>query len=123
MQYGIHGAAAIVGGALAVIVGRFASGVTLPRNAVGFLLVLLLMLAACLRIGGLIGSRARAAKFATTIGSVLLGDIVALTPLGAGALARAKAASGSWLDHEDLVVIAAWTAVLGTAATRYSRWE
>jgi ABC-2 type transport system permease protein len=142
-QYGIHGAAAIVGGALVVIVGRFAYGVALPRNPVGFLLVFLLMLAASLSIGGLIGGRARTAKFATTLGTVLLfplmftagvwlpvpvmpgllGDIVALTPLGAGALALGEAASGDWPDLKDLVVIAVWTAVLGTAATRFFRWE
>ncbi len=142
-QYGIHGAAAILGGALVVIVGRFAYGVALPRNPVGFLLVFLLMLAASLSMGGLIGGRARTAKFATTLGTVLLfplmftagvwlpvpvmpgplGDIVALTPLGAGALALGEAASGGWPDLKDLVVMAVWTAVLGTAATRFFRWE
>lgn len=142
-QYSIHGAAAVIGGLLAVAIGRIAYGVALPRNAIGFLVVFLLMLAASLSIGGLIGGRARTAKFATTIGTVLLfplmftagvwlpvpvmpgllGDIVGLTPLGAGALALGEAASGDWPDLKDLVVIAAWTAVLGTAATRFFRWE
>jgi ABC-2 type transport system permease protein len=142
-QYGIHGAAAVVGGALAVVVGRYAYGVPLPRNGVGFLLVFLFMLAACLSLGGLIGGRARTAKLATTVGTVLLfplmftagvwlpvplmprllGDIVALTPLGAGAVALSEAASGGWPGLRDLAVIAVWTAVLGTAATRFFRWE
>ncbi len=52
-----------------------------------------------------------------------LGDIVALTPLGAGALALGKAASGGWPDLKDLVVMAVWMSVLGTAATRFFRWE
>jgi ABC-2 type transport system permease protein len=142
-QYGIHGLAAVVGGLLAVVVGRFAYGIALPRNMIGFLIVFLLMLAATLSIGGLIGGRARTAKFATTIGTVLLfplmftagvwlpvpvmpgllGDIVGLTPLGAGAIALGEATSGDWPAIRDLVVIAAWTAVLGTAATRFFRWE
>lgn len=46
----------------------------------------------------------------------LLGDIVAVTPLGAGALALGAVASGGWPDLKDLVVIAVWTAVLGTGA-------
>ncbi len=142
-QYGIHGAAAVIGGLLAVVIGRIAYGVALPRNPVGFLLVFLLMLAASLAIGGLIGGRARTAKFATTLGTVLLfplmftagvwlpvpvmpgplGDIVALTPLGAGALALGETASGGWPDIKDLVVMAVWMSVLGTAATRFFRWE
>ncbi|MGB3827394.1 MAG: ABC transporter permease [Ornithinimicrobium sp.] len=142
-QYGIHGVAAIVGGGLAVLLGRLAYGLALPRNMIGFLFVLLLMLATCLSIGGLIAGLARTAKFATTIGTVLLfplmftagvwlpvalmsgllGDIVALTPLGAGALALDAATSGGWPDPKDLVVMAAWTALLGTAATRFFRWE
>ena len=46
----------------------------------------------------------------------LLGGIVALTPLGAGALALSEAASGGWPDLKDLAVIVGWTAVLGSAA-------
>ena len=60
-QYVIHGAAAIVGGALAVVVGRFAYGAALPRNAVGPPRVS----CSCSRrlsIGGLIGGCARTAK-------------------------------------------------------------
>lgn len=142
-QYGIYGSAAIVGGLFAVAIGRFAYGVALPRNVIGFLIVFLLMLAACLSIGGLIGGRARTAQFATTIGTVLLfplmfmagvwlpvpvmpgllGDIVGFTPLGAGAIALDAATSGGWPELSDLVVVVAWTAVLGTAATRSFRWE
>ncbi len=142
-QYGIHGAAAVVGGLLAIAIGRIAYGVALPRNVIGFLVVFLLMLAATLSIGGLVGGRARTAKLATTIGTALLfplmftagvwlpvpvmpgllGDIVGLTPLGAGAVALGAATSGDWPTIMDLVVMAAWTAVLGTAATRFFRWE
>lgn len=142
-QYGIHGLAAIVGGGLSVVIGWLAYGLALPQKMIGFAFVLLLMLAACLSIGGLIGGLARTAKIATTIGTVLLfplmftagvwlpvsvmpgllGDIVAFTPLGAGALALDAAASGGWPELKHLVVIAAWTAVLGTTATRSFRWE
>lgn len=101
------------------------------------------MLAACLSMGGLVGGLARTAKFATTIGAVLLfplmftagvwlpvslmpgllGDIVALTPLGAGALALDAATTGGWPELKELAVMAAWTALLGTAAARFFRWE
>jgi ABC-2 type transport system permease protein len=142
-QYGIHGLAAVVGGLLAVVVGRFAYGIALPRNLIGFLILFLLMLAACLSIGGLIGGRARTAKFATTIGTVLLfplmftagawlpvplmpellGDIVGLTPLGAGAIALSAAGAGDWPELRDVVVVVGWTVAVGTAATRSFRWE
>lgn len=142
-QCGIHGVAAAVGGGLAILVGRVAYGVPLPSNPAAYLLVFVLMLAACLSIGGLIGGRARTSKFATTLGTVLLfplmftagvwlpvavmpgvlGDLVALTPLGAGALALGAATAGGWPALTDLLVIAGWTVVLGTAAVRLFRWE
>jgi ABC-2 type transport system permease protein len=142
-QYGIHGVAAVGGGLLAVVIARFAYGIALPRNMIGFLIVFLLMLAACLSIGGLIGGRARTAKFATTMGTVLLfplmftagvwlpvpvmpgllGDIVSLTPLGAGAIALDAATSGDWPELRDLAIVAGWAIGFGTAATRSFRWE
>ena len=53
----------------------------------------------------------------------LLGDFVALTPLGAGALALAATTAGDWPSLKDVVVMAVWTAILGTAAVRFFRWE
>lgn len=142
-QYLIYGAAAIVGGALPILLGFFVYGVALPRNAIGFILVYLLVLASCLTLGGLVGGVARTAKVATAFGTALLfpmmftagvwfpvqampgllGDIVALTPLGAGALALAATSAGDWPSLKDLVVMVVWTAILGTAAVRFFRWE
>jgi len=142
-QYVIYGAAAIVGGVVPILLGSFAYGVALPQNGIGFLLVYLLVLASCLTLGGLVGGVARTAKVATAFGTALLfpmmftagvwfpvqampgllGDIVALTPLGAGALALEAAASGGWPALKDVIVVAVWTAILGVAAVRFFRWE
>lgn len=143
VQYLIYGAAAVLGGLLAILIGYFAYQVGLPRNLIGFILVYLLVLASCLTIGGLVGGLARTAKIATALGTALLfplmftagvwlpvpampgllGDIVALTPLGAGVLALEATAAGGWPSVKDVLVVAAWTAILGTAAIRFFRWE
>lgn len=70
--------------------------------------------------GGVIGGRARTAKFATTIGTVLRFPL--MFTAGAWVQVLGDAASGGWPDLKDFV-IAVWTAVLGTAATRFFRWE
>lgn len=142
-QYVIYGAAAVVGGLVVMLIGFFAYQIALPRNGVGYILVYLLMLTATLAIGGLVGGLARTAKIAAAFGTALLfplmftagvwlpvpampdllGDIVALTPLGAGVLALEAAAAGEWPDVRHLIVLGVWTALLGTAATRFFRWE
>lgn len=142
-QYAIYGAAAIVGGLVPILLGFFAHQIPLPRNAIGYLLIYLLVLASCLTIGGLVGGLARTAKIATAFGTALLfplmftagvwlpvpampellGAIVALTPLGAGVLALEATSSGGWPQLKDVIVLVVWTGILGTAATRFFRWE
>lgn len=142
-QYLIYGAAAIVGGAVPILLGFIAYQVALPLNGIGYVLVYLLVLASCLTLGGLVGGLARTAKVATAFGTALLfplmftagvwlpvqampgllGDIVALTPLGAGALGLEASAAGGWPDLKDMIVLCVWTAILGTAAIRFFRWE
>lgn len=142
-QYLVHGAAAVLGGALAMAVGRLAYGVGLPGNVVAYVGVLALVLAACLALGGLVGGLAPTAKMATAIGSTLLfplmftagvwlpvaampgllGDIVSFTPLGAGALALDAASAGQWPAWRDVAVVGGWALVLGGLGARYFRWR
>jgi len=53
----------------------------------------------------------------------LLGDLVALTPNGAAALALDEAAAGRAPDLLHVLVLLAWTFGLGALAARYFRWE
>jgi ABC-2 type transport system permease protein len=142
-QYLIYGAAAIVGALIPILLGSAFYDVPPPANALGYVLVLLLVLASCLTIGGLIGGLARTAKIATAFGTALLfplmftagvwlpvpampemlGDIVALAPLGAGVLALQATTTGEWPQLKDVIVLVGWTAILGTAAVRLFRWE
>lgn len=142
-QFVLYGCAAVVGGFLAALVGWLVWGADLPANLFGFVLVVLLMLAASLSIGAVIAAIAPTGKVATTAGTVLifplmftagvwlpvsvmpglLGQIVALTPLGAGALALDAAAAGGWPDLKDLIVVAVWTLGLSAFAVRFFRWE
>lgn len=142
-QYLLHGAAAVIGGLLAMAVAWFRHGVGLPGNAFAYVVMLFLALAACLAIGGVVSGVAPTGKIATTIGTVLLfpmmftagvwlpvqampglvGDIVAFTPLGAAALGLDAAAAGNWPAWRDVAVVLAWTLGLGTIAARYFRWD
>lgn len=142
-QYVIHGAAAVLGGLLAVLLARVAYDVALPGNPWAWLAVFVLVLMACLAIGGVIASAASTGKIATTIGTVmifplmftagvwlpvaampeLLGDIVSWTPLGAAALAFDAAGAGDWPPLRHVLVVLGWTAALATAAARLFKWE
>lgn len=142
-QYAIHGAAAIVGGTLALVLARVVHAVPLPGDAFAYLLVLVLILAVCLAIGALIAGVAGTAKLATTLGAILLfplmfttgvwlpvqampgllGDIVSWTPLGAAVLALQQAAAGTPPSWQHLAVVGAWLVVLWGIAIRTFRWE
>ncbi|MGJ9413321.1 ABC transporter permease [Aeromicrobium sp. CF4.19] len=142
-QYVLHGVAALLGSVLAIVVAVVAFDVDLPENLAGFTLVMLLVLAASLAIGGLISGLAPTAKLATTLGTVLLfplmftaglwlpvsampgllADIVAWTPFGAAALALDATAQGDWPSVTHVLVVAAWAVVTGAVAARYFRWE
>lgn len=143
VQYAIHGGAAVLGGVLTVVLAWLAFDVALPENAVAYLGMFVLVLIACLTIGGLIASVARTGKVATTIGMCalfpllftagvwlpvaampdVLATIVTATPVGAGVVALDTAAAGDWPAARDVGVVLAWTVGLGAVAVRWFRWE
>lgn len=142
-QYVLHGAAALLGSVLAIAVAVLAYDVALPENLLGFVLVLALVLVASLAIGGLVTALAPTAKIATTLGTLLLfplmftaglwlpvpampdllGDVVALTPFGAAALAMDATMQGDWPSLVHVVVVVVWAVAAGAVAARYFRWE
>ncbi|MET8170946.1 ABC transporter permease [Streptomyces clavifer] len=142
-QIALHGAASVGSALLAMAVGRIAFGVRLPGQPVGYLLALLLAVACVLALGATICALSRTTKASAAVGSVaylvmmftagvwvpvqtmpgLLRRIVEMTPFGAASQALDQAASGNWPDWAHLLVMAVWTAALGTVATRLFRWE
>ncbi|MFI2313097.1 hypothetical protein AMK17_01590 [Streptomyces sp. CB00072] len=139
----LHGAACLASALLVTAVGRIAYGVALPEQLPGYLLALLLAVAAVLTLGSMICALSRTTKAATAIGTGAylvmmfsagvwlpvqtmpdaLRRIVEITPLGAASQALEQAASGSWPGWIHLLVLALWTAALGTAAARLFRWQ
>ncbi|MEU2069875.1 ABC transporter permease [Streptomyces anulatus] len=139
----LHGAACLASALLVTTVGRIAYGVALPEHLPGYLLALLLAVAAVLTLGSMICALSRTTKAATAIGTGAylvmmfsagvwlpvqtmpdaLRRIVEITPLGAASQALEQAASGSWPGWIHLLVLALWTAALGVAAARLFRWQ
>ncbi|MFI6092815.1 ABC transporter permease [Streptomyces sp. NPDC051218] len=142
-QMGIHGAAALVSSLLSLAVGRLVFDVTLPRQALGYAIALLLAILCGLALGAMVPAISRTTKAATAIGSAVffpmmfcagvwlpvqampdsLARIVEITPLGAAAQALGEAAAGNWPGFAHLGVLALWTVVLSAAAARWFRWE
>lgn len=142
-QIALHGAAALASAALAMTVGRTVFGVALPRQAVSYLVALLLAVASVLALGSLLCALARTAKGSAAISSVVyllmmftagvwipvqgmpetLRNIVRFTPFGAASEALDRAASGGWPGLAQLGAMALWTALLTYLATRLFRWE
>ncbi|MFD4123720.1 ABC transporter permease [Streptomyces globisporus] len=142
-QITLHGAAALGSALLVVAVGRIGYGVALPGQLFGYVLSLLLAVAAVLALGATICALSRTTKAATAVGSVAylammftagvwvpvqvmpdtLRRIVEITPFGAAAQALDQAASGSWPSWAYLGVVALWTVLLGLGAGRLFRWQ
>ncbi|MFF6905558.1 ABC transporter permease [Streptomyces sp. NPDC012389] len=142
-QIVLHAAACLGSALLVTVVGRTAYGVPLPGQLPGYLLALLLAVAAALSLGAAICALARTAKAAIAVGSAaylvmmftagvwlpvqampdILRRVVEITPFGAASQALEQAASGSWPGWIHLGVVALWTAVLGVAASRLFRWQ
>ncbi|MFJ1591785.1 ABC transporter permease [Kitasatospora albolonga] len=142
-QIALHGAAALGSAILVTAVGRLAYGVELPGQPAGYLLALLLAIAAVLTLGATICALSRTTKAATAVGSVAylvmmftsglwlpvrampgtLRRIVEATPFGAASQALDQAASGQWPSWVYLGIVALWTAVLGFTASRLFRWQ
>ena len=142
-QMVVYGAAALVSALLALIVGRLAFDVRLPKQPGGYLLALLLAVLAALALGGVVSALSRTTKIAGAIGSAVffpmmfcagvwipvnsmpdvMARIVGYTPFGAAAEALNRAAAGNWPGWTHLGVLVAWTVLLTAGASRWFRWE
>ncbi|WP_431313470.1 ABC transporter permease [Streptomyces lydicus] len=142
-QIALHGAAAVLSMAVALVVGRLAFGVALPERPLSYALALVLTLCSALVMGCVICSLSPSTKAAGVVGSAvffpmmfaagvwvpvqampdLLQRIVQLVPFGAASQALAQASSGHWPGWWQLAVPAAWALVLGRIARRHFRWE
>jgi ABC-2 type transport system permease protein len=142
-QMTVYGGAALASALLALLVGRFAFAVRLPEQLSGYLLALVLAVAAALALGAVISALSRTTKIAGAIGSAVffpamfcagvwapvqtmpdvLARIVGYTPFGAAAEALNRAAAGDWPGWTHLGVLVAWTVLLTVAASRWFRWE
>lgn len=142
-QYALHGAAAAVGGALAMTIAWAVYDVSLPGRPLAYVLVFFLVLAASLGIGGVVAGAAPNGRIAATIGTILifplmftagvwlpvqampglLGTIVEFTPFGAASVGLDDAALGHWPNLRQVLTLVVWTVGLGAIATRFFRWE
>jgi ABC-2 type transport system permease protein len=142
-QMVVYGAAALVSALLALVVGRLAFDVRLPKQPGGYLLALLLAILAALALGAVVSSLSRTTKIAGAIGSAVffpmmfcagvwipvnsmpdvMARIVGYTPFGAAAEALNRAAAGNWPGWTHLGVLVAWTVLLTAGASRWFRWE
>jgi ABC-2 type transport system permease protein len=128
---------------LILLVARLAFSVPLPQQVGGFLLAILLTMAAMLAFGVLIAAIAPTQRVAAGIGSLLLfplmffaglwvpqsemgaglRDVSHYTPLGAAVPAVQNAISGHWPGSVHLLVLAGYAVVLCTLAVRFFRWD
>lgn len=142
-QMVVQGTGALTSALLALVVGRVAFDVTLPRQPAGYLLALLLTAAAALALGNVVSALSRTTKIASAIGTAVffpmmfcagvwlpiqsmphtLARVVQLTPFGAAARALNEAAAGDWPGWTHLGMLAAWTVLLTAVAARWFRWE
>ncbi|MET8855830.1 ABC transporter permease [Streptomyces sp. NPDC004579] len=139
----VYGSAALLSALCALVVGRLAFAVRLPRQPYGYLLALLLAVLAALALGALVSALSRTTRIAGAIGSAVffpamfcagvwlpvqsmpgtLARIVGCTPFGAAAQALNRAAAGNWPGWTHLGVLVAWTVLLTAGASRWFRWE
>ncbi|MEV3972115.1 ABC transporter permease [Streptomyces sp. NPDC050698] len=139
----LFGGAALVSALLALMTGRLAFAVRLPRQGFGYGLALLLAVLAALALGAVISALSRSTKIAGAIGSAVffpamfcagvwmpvqtmpgvLARCVGFTPFGAAAEALNQAAAGGWPGWDHLGVLVAWTLLLTAGAARRFRWE
>jgi ABC-2 type transport system permease protein len=142
-QLAVHAGAALVTMALIMTVASAGYGVGLPRQAAGFLLALILAVAALLALGLVVAALARTARAAQPIGSLLffplmffaglwlpiaampamLRHISQYSPLGAAVQALQDAALGGWPHPQQLAVLAGYAIAFSVAAVTLFRWE
>jgi ABC-2 type transport system permease protein len=142
-QMVVYGTAALASALCALIVGRLAFDVRLPKQPYGYLLALFLAILAALALGAVVSALSRTTKIAGAIGSAVffpmmfcagvwipvnsmpdvMARIVGYTPFGAAAEALNRAAAGNWPGWTHLGVLVMWTLLLTGAASRWFRWE
>lgn len=142
-QGAINVAAAVVSLVAILLVARLGFDVTLPRQAGGFVLTLVLAAAALLGLGLFVTAVAPSAKTANAIAMVLffanlffaglwlprasmpavLRHISDFTPMGAAAQAMQDSTTGHWPQLLHLAVLVGCALVFGAAAARLFRWE
>jgi ABC-2 type transport system ATP-binding protein len=126
-----------------IVAGAVAFGAHPPRQVPGFLVALVLAVAAMVAVGIWIAAIARSARAAGAIGAALfypmaffaglwvpvqlmapvLRTISHLTPLGAAVQAMQRSIQGQFPPLEPLLVMAAWAAVFSVFSVRLFRWE
>lgn len=128
---------------LVLAVARLAYNVPLPRQPLAFVVYALLTAFALLAGGLLIAAVASTSQTAQAIGSLaffplmffaglwlpipsmpsVLQHISHVTPLGAAVQALQYASDGQWPHPQQLLILIAYTVVLGAAAVKLFRWE
>jgi ABC-2 type transport system permease protein len=128
---------------LLLALARIAFHVPLPRQAGGFVLALLFVVAALLGLGMLIAAVASTGRAANAVGAILffpmmffaglwlpiaampsfLRHVSHATPLGAAAQALQDSWQGHWPHSLQLITLAIYAVVFTVAAARLFRWE
>lgn len=128
---------------LVLLVARVGYGVPLPRQFAGFVLSVLLTLAALLSLALFIAALAPSTRASQIIGGLLfypmlffsglwypvplmapaLQHIAHATPLGAAWEAMAYSAAGHWPPALPLATLAIYAIALSLAAAKWFRWE
>jgi ABC-2 type transport system permease protein len=129
--------------ALIELVSRFAFNVPLPGQLLGFVIAILLTIAAMASLGILVAAIAPSQRVAAAAGGLLffplmffaglwvpqqemghtLRTLSQYTPLGAAVPSVESATAGQWPSGTHLLVLAAYTLVLCRLAIRLFRWD
>ena len=134
--------AAVALGAV-IVVGTTAYSLGVPKQPGGFVLAVVLTVAAMFAIGLWVSSFARSAAVANGLGQLILYPLLFFaglwiprqtmtpvlrnigdwTPLGAAVKALQTSMQGTFPSATSLLVLAGWAAVFGFLAVRFFRWE
>jgi ABC-2 type transport system permease protein len=133
----------VVGIAIVLIGGRALFGATLPLQTFGFVLSVILLIAALFGIGLFVSSLASTQGMAVAFSQILIypmlffagvylplsmlpsivGEICRFTPVGAAVSAMTSTLTGAFPAAQDLLVLAAYAVIFCLAAVRCFRWN
>jgi ABC-2 type transport system permease protein len=142
-HYVINLSAAVVGAALALVLGQVLFGLVAPRNAAIVVLAFVLGMASTFMVGTLIAARVPRGSTGSAIGSVVyfvliilagvwtpgpampdaLVTVARFTPLGASAQAMTAGWFESGFPLAQTLVMVGWTAVLLPLSVKLFRWS